>query len=67
MIQDYMKAIHPECGTKVEIYKDIIITPFYTEEFCDYLVSIAKYFDSRFFEYINYNNSLSALCFFYEK
>ena len=56
MIQDYMKAIHPECGTKVEIYKDIIITPFYTEEFCDYLVSIAKYFDSRFFEYINYRN-----------
>ncbi len=51
-----MKAIHPECGKKVEIYKDIIITPFYTEEFCDYLVDTAKYFDGRFIEHIKYKN-----------
>lgn len=57
MIKDYMKSIHPECGKKVEIYKDIIITPFYTEDFCDYLVDIAKYYDGRFIEYIRYGNN----------
>ena len=54
MIKNYMQGIHPECGIKFEVINDIIVTPFYTEEFCDYLVATSKYFDSRFINYIRY-------------
>ena len=47
-LTNYKKAIHPDCGKKVEIYKDIVVTPFYTEKFCDKLVKIAKFYYQKF-------------------
>lgn len=52
----YEESIHPDCGKIVEDFKDITITPFYKEEFCDELVNLAKFYDNKFIEYITYNN-----------
>ncbi len=52
----YEEAIHPDCGKIVEDFKDITITPFYKEEFCDELVNLAKFYDNKFAEHITYNN-----------
>ena len=54
MIIDYKKGIHPDCGKKIEIHNDIIVTPFYTEEFCDEIVKIANYYDNKFESNIKY-------------
>ena len=54
LIVDYRKAIHPQCGKKLKIHKDIIITPFYTPEFCDELVEMAKFYTKKFSPYIRY-------------
>ena len=54
LIVDYRKAIHPECGKKIEVHKDIIITPFYTPEFCDELVEMSKFYNKKFSAYIHY-------------
>jgi len=51
---DYNNAIHPKCGKEVQTYKDIIVTPFYTEKFCDELVEMAKFYDKKFSPYIYY-------------
>ena len=48
LIVDYRKAIHPQCGKEVKEYKDIIMTPFYTTEFCDELVEMAKFYSEKF-------------------
>jgi len=54
LIVDYRKAIHPECGKKIEVHKDIIITPFYTPKFCDELVGMSKFYNKKFSAYIQY-------------
>ena len=54
LIVDYRKAIHPQCGKEVEIHKDIIMTPFYTEEFCDELVEMSEFYSKKFSAYITY-------------
>tara|TARA_R100000935_G_scaffold43555_1_gene66019 strand:- start:388 stop:1014 length:627 start_codon:yes stop_codon:yes gene_type:complete len=54
MIIDYKKIIHKDCGKKIDIIKDIIITPFYTEDFCDELVNISKFYSEKFTPYITY-------------
>jgi len=51
---NYKKAIHPDCGKEVKIHQDIIITPFYTEEFCDHLVEVAKFYDKKFTQSVFY-------------
>lgn len=51
---DYKNGIHKECGKKFETYKDIIITPFYTEEFCQELVKICEFYKDKFSPYIYY-------------
>ena len=56
---NYKTAIHPDCGKEVKIHKDIIITPFYTEEFCDQLVKLAQYYDDKFSAYIVYTKEKS--------
>ena len=48
LIVDYRKAIHPQCGKEVTDYKDIIITPFYTAEFCDELVEMSEFYSKKF-------------------
>ena len=51
---DYQAGIHPDCGKKVKVHKDIIITPFYTAKFCDQLVKMSKFYNSKFSPYIVY-------------
>ena len=53
----YEEAIHPDCGKVVENYKDITITPFYTEKFCDEIVDLAKFYNDKFIKYITYNKT----------
>jgi len=56
MILDYKKGIHPDCGKKVKVQNDIIMTPFYTEKFCDEMVEMANYYDSKFGPNIRYTD-----------
>ena len=56
----YKEAIHPDCGKVVEFYKDITITPFYTEEFCDELVDLAKFYNDKFMTHIIYKGTADA-------
>jgi hypothetical protein len=51
---NYENAIHPECGKTFEVINDIIITPFYTEEFCNDLVKMCDYYTNKFSESITY-------------
>ena len=44
---DYQKGIHPECGIKYDVVDDIIITPFWTQEFCADLIKISELYKSR--------------------
>ena len=55
IIIDYKKGIHPNCGKEFKVVNDIIITPFYTEKFCDELVEMAKFYDDKFSPSIVYN------------
>jgi len=54
LIVDYRKAIHPQCGKEIKTHKDIIITPFYTAQFCDELVKMAKFYTKKFSRDITY-------------
>lgn len=45
---DYNKGIHPHSGLNYEVYKDIVVTPFFTPEFCKELVTLARFYDDRF-------------------
>jgi len=58
LIVDYRKAIHPQCGKEVEEYNDIIMTPFYTTEFCDELVEMAKFYSEKFTADIFYGDAV---------
>ena len=51
---NYSDAIDERCGIEYEVYKDIIITPFYKKEFCQELVSIAEFYKDRFAPNISY-------------
>lgn len=53
----YNKGIHPDCGKKYKFVKDILMTPFYTESFCDELVGICEEKKKEFAPYIVYNQS----------
>lgn len=48
MIIDYSKGIHPKSGIEYENYKDIITTPFWTEDFCKELCDIADFYKDKF-------------------
>jgi hypothetical protein len=60
IIVDYKKGIHPNCGKEYKIVKDIIITPFYTEKFCDEIVKMAKFYDDKFGHGITYDKKPST-------
>jgi hypothetical protein len=45
---DYKKGIHPQSGVTYTVEKDIIITPFWTEDFCKELVDLAESNSDRF-------------------
>lgn len=48
MLIDYKSAIHPKFAIEHEIVNDIVITPFWREEFCKEMLNIAKFYDDRF-------------------
>jgi hypothetical protein len=48
IILDYKNGIDPECGIKYDVINDIIITPFWTKEFCNDLVKVADFYQNRF-------------------
>jgi hypothetical protein len=45
---NYNQGIHPQSGETYTVDKDIIVTPFWTEEFCQQLVDYARANDHRF-------------------
>ena len=51
------QAAHPDCGKKFKFVKDILITPFYTEKFCDELVNVCEEKKKEFSPYIVYNQT----------
>lgn len=44
---DYGNAIHPNCG-EYENINDILVTPFFTKEFCNTLCEVSKKLDNKF-------------------
>ena len=66
MIIDYTKGIHPESGKKYTIHNDIIVTPFWTEDFCEELCDVAKFYNNKFhyhYQNTNYNGVQDDLYF----
>ena len=45
---NYQNGIHPNSGKEFEVVNDIIITPFWTEEFCNSLIQIAEVHSTEF-------------------
>ena len=56
------QAAHPDCGKKFKFVKDILITPFYTEKFCDELVSVCEEKKKEFSPYIVLSVCLIDCC-----
>lgn len=48
MILDYNHAIHPQCGKEFYVHKDIIVTPFWTEKFCQSIINLADIHHTNF-------------------
>ena len=47
---DYNRGIHPRCGSVFSFKNDILVTPFYTEEYCREIVSGCKLNPEAFFD-----------------
>lgn len=60
---DYKKGIHPDSGKNYTIEKDIITVPFWTEDFCNELVEVAKFYDYKFSNHQQRNVDRSALSY----
>lgn len=56
---DYEKSIHHQCGKIFSLDQDIIVTPFWTEEFCIEIVKIAEYYREYFSKKIVWDNAIS--------
>lgn len=54
-ILNYGSGVHEDCGHAYENFKDIIITPFWTEEFCQSLVKVAEIYKNEFSTGIQWN------------
>jgi hypothetical protein len=48
MIIDYNKAIHKDCGKEFYVHNDIIVTPFWTEEFCQDIIALSDTYADDF-------------------
>lgn len=51
MIIDYKKGIHPKSGKEYYNSNDIIITPFWTEDFCNELCDAAIFYKDKFYRH----------------
>jgi hypothetical protein len=60
---DYWKGVHPDSGKVWTIDKDIVIGPFWTEDFCNELLDIAKFYDSKFSSHAQRNVDSSPLSY----
>lgn len=56
MIIDYTKGIHPLSGKEYNIENDIIITPFWTETFCEELCNAAEFYKDKFYNHYQLTN-----------
>jgi hypothetical protein len=56
IIFDYDDAVHKDSGKLISLHEDIIITPFWTEEFCKELILVAEKYKTSFTKNINWNN-----------
>jgi hypothetical protein len=48
IILNYQDGIHPLSGKEFKVVNDIVITPFWTEEFCKQLIHVAEICSSKF-------------------
>ncbi len=48
ILLDYNKGIHYKSGKQYDVIDDIIVTPFWTEEFCTNLIQIADFYSEYF-------------------
>lgn len=53
---DYKTGIHPESGNIISCDNDIIVTPFFTKDFCNELVELSRFYKDRF----NWDPSLDS-------
>lgn len=51
---DYNQGIHPESGKTFFVEQDIIITPFWTEEYCQHLIDFSRNHSDKFSKDIEY-------------
>ena len=47
-IFDYQQGIHPDTGKILSFDQDILITPFYTEDYCQTIVNFCKQYSNYF-------------------
>lgn len=47
-IFDYQQGIHPDSGNVISFDNDIIVTPFYTKEYCETIVDFCKNYSGKF-------------------
>ena len=45
---NYFSGLHPAFGRDVEVINDIIITPYWTEDFCKQLQEVSEFYHNRF-------------------
>lgn len=55
IILDYDNGRHPDSGKLIHCYNDIIITPFWTDEFCKTLIDISKFYNEQFSNNIEFD------------
>jgi hypothetical protein len=60
MIIDYNTAIHPQCGKEYYVHNDIIVTPFWTENFCQKIIDLADLYADKFDKNIYFNGGEQA-------
>jgi len=56
---DYNLGIHFKSGKTYSVNHDIIITPFWTEEYCDFLIEISEKYTNNFSKNIKYLDSIN--------
>jgi len=48
VVLDFNTSLDPNCGKDYKVENDIIITPFWTQEFCNNLISVAEEYKNNF-------------------
>ena len=48
VVLDFNKSIDPKCGIDYKVINDIIVTPFWTPEFCKSVITVAEHYKDQF-------------------